>query len=144
GGVTGGTAVAEACARQLKPVDLELSGNNPVVVLPDADINVVVEQVVTALLMLNGQYCVGPRRIIVPENRVDDYLGAFAVALDAVVIGPTADPMTQLGPLSHEPHLRRIEAQLAEFDMRGCEVRRFGQLPQSAGHYAAPAVVLTD
>ena len=144
GGVAGGTAVAEACARQLKPVDLELSGNNPVVVLPDAELNIVVEQVVTALLMLNGQYCVGPRRLIVPEDRGDEYVAAVGAALDAVTIGATSEPTTMLGPISHEPHLQRIESQLAEFENRGCEVRRFGQLPTSSGHFARPTLVLAD
>ncbi|MFI9837489.1 aldehyde dehydrogenase family protein [Nonomuraea sp. NPDC051941] len=144
GGVRGGTAVAETCGRLLKPVDLELSGNNPVVVLPDADPEAVAEQVVTAALTLNGQYCVAPRRIIVPRARVDDYLAALGAALDAVRIGVTTDPETKLGPLSHEPHRRRIDEQLAEFSARGCDVRRYGKLPESSGHFSAPAVVLAD
>jgi len=144
GGVAGGTAVAEVCARQLKPVDLELSGNNPVVVLPGEDPAGVAANVVTALLTLNGQYCVGPRRVIVPEDEVDGYVAAFGEALDAVKIGATDEPGTQLGPLSNETHRRRIEAQLEEFAARGCEVRRYGQLPESSGHFLAPALVLGD
>lgn len=144
GGVAGGTAVAEASARHLKPVDLELSGNNPVVVLPDAEPGSVAEQVVIGMLTLNGQYCVGPRRLIVPEAQVEDYLAGLAAALATVTIGVTTDPATQLGPLSHEQHHRRIEGQLAEFAALGCEVRRYGRLPVSSGHFAAPAVVLAD
>ncbi|SDU47049.1 aldehyde dehydrogenase family protein [Jiangella alkaliphila] len=144
GGVAGGMAVAEACGRLLKPVDLELSGNNPVVVLPGEEPKAVVEQVVTAMLTLNGQYCIGPRRLIVPEAEVEDYLAALGPVLDAVRIGRTTDPDAQLGPLSHEPHRRRIDDQLAEFAARGCEVRRYGRLPDASGHFVAPAVVLTD
>ncbi|SEE74193.1 aldehyde dehydrogenase family protein [Jiangella alba] len=144
GGVAGGTAVAQACAAQLKPVDLELSGNNPAVVLAGEDPAAVAEHVVTAMLTLNSQYCVAPRRLIVPEAEAQDYLAAFATALDAVTIGATADPATQLGPLAHEPHRRRVEEQLAQFAARGCEVRRYGKLPESGGHFAAPAVVVAD
>jgi acyl-CoA reductase-like NAD-dependent aldehyde dehydrogenase len=144
GGVAGGIAVAQACAAQLKPVDLELSGNNPVVVLPGEEPETVAEQVVTAMLTLNAQYCVGPRRLIVPEAELQGYLTAFATALDAVSIGGTADPATELGPLAHEPHRRRVEEQLAAFAARGCEVRRYGTVPESGGHFAAPAVVLAD
>lgn len=144
GGVAGGTAVAEACARQLKPVDLELSGNNPVVVLPGADPGFVAEQVVTAMLMLNGQYCVGPRRLIVPAGEVDNHLAALETALDAVTIGTTSEATTQLGPLAHEPHQRRIEDRLTELSDLGCEVRRHGTLPNSGGHFTAPTVVLAD
>lgn len=144
GGVPGGTAVAEACARQLKPVDLELSGNNPVVVLPGTDPDHVAEQVVTALLTLNAQYCIGPRRLIVQEDEAEALTTALGAALERVSIGVTTDPATQLGPMSHEPHQRRIEGQLAELAERGCEVRRHGQLPAAPGHFVAPALVLAD
>jgi phenylacetaldehyde dehydrogenase len=144
GGVAGGTAVAEACGRKLKPVDLELSGNNPVVVLPGEEPVAVVSNVVAAMLTLNAQYCVGPRRLIVPENERDDYLDALAGVLGQVRIGTSTDPNTQLGPIAHEPHRQRLEAQLAEFAARGCEVRRIGQLPESSGHFFAPAVIVAD
>lgn len=144
GGVAGGTAVAQACAARLKPVDLELSGNNPAVVLPGEDPATVAEHVVTAMLTLNAQYCVAPRRVIVPEAEAQGYLDAFATILDALTIGGTADPATQLGPLAHEPHRRRVEEQLAQFAARGCEVRRYGKVPEFGGHFAAPAVVLAD
>jgi acyl-CoA reductase-like NAD-dependent aldehyde dehydrogenase len=144
GGVVGGAAVAEACGRLLKPVDLELAGNNPAVVLPGEDPAAVVEQVVMAMLTLNGQYCVAPRRLIVPESELEGYLGALEAALEAVRIGLTTDADAQLGPLSHEPHRRRIDEQLAQFAAHGCEVRRYGRLPNAAGHFAGPAVVLAD
>lgn len=144
GGVPGGQGVAQACGRLLKPVDLELSGNNPVVALPDADPGEVAAQVVLAMLTLNGQYCSGPRRLIVAEDQIEDYLAALATVLGTVRIGVTTDPSAQLGPLSHEPHLRRIEAQLAEFESLGCEVRRYGRVPDGSGHFLAPTVVLAD
>lgn len=144
GGVAGGTAVAEACARQLKPADLELSGNNPVVVLADADLEAVVTEVLGGMTMLNGQYCVGPRRLIVPEDRVEEYRTALATALDAVTIGATTDPASTLGPLSHEQHRQRVEQQLTDLADHGCDVRRHGTLPELSGHFVAPAVVLVD
>ncbi|MEU6697702.1 aldehyde dehydrogenase family protein [Pseudonocardia sp. NPDC046786] len=144
GGVEGGRAVGQACARNFTPADLELSGNNPVVVLPDAQPGTVVEHVVPGMLLLNGQWCAGPRRLVVPQSRLDDYLAALAAALDALPIGPTTDPGTVLGPLGHGPHRRRVEEQLDAFAARGCEVRRYGTLPEAGGHFAAAAVVLAD
>jgi phenylacetaldehyde dehydrogenase len=144
GGVGGGTAVAEACARQLKPVDLELSGNNPVVVLPDATPDVVLGTVLAGMFFLNGQACIAPRRLVVPEEQAEGYVAAIGAALDGIKIGTTDDPETVLGPLAHAQHQQHIEAQLADLETRGCEVRRFGQLPSAGGHFVAPAVVLTD
>ena len=144
GGVAGGTAVAEACARQLKPVDLELSGNNPVVALPTADPSLVAAQVAMGMLFLNGQICIGPRRLVVPASQVDAYVAALAGALETVKIGPSDDPTTTLGPLCHAGHVSRIEAQIAELESLGCVVRRFGRRPDGAGHFLQPAVVLAD
>ncbi|ASO18659.1 phenylacetaldehyde dehydrogenase [Actinoalloteichus hoggarensis] len=144
GGVEGGRAVAQICARGLKPADLELSGDNPVVVLPDAEPAAVVEQLVPGVLMLNGQWCVGPRRLIVPADRVEEYVAALGGALAAVPVGAAADPATGLGPLANEPHRRRIEEQLAEYAARGVPVHRYGRIPELGGHFVRPAVVLTD
>jgi acyl-CoA reductase-like NAD-dependent aldehyde dehydrogenase len=94
--------------------------------------------------MLNGQWCAGPRRLVVPHEQVDDYLAELAAALEAVRIGATTDPATQLGPLAHEQHRRRIEGQIAEYADLGCEVRRYGNLPTSPGHFASPAVIVAD
>jgi phenylacetaldehyde dehydrogenase len=142
GGVNGGKAVAQACAAALKPVDLELSGNNPVVVLPGEDPMAVAGQVVVAATMLNGQYCVGARRLIVPEDEVEAYAAAVGAVFDALPIGPAMDAATALGPLAHEPHRARLEEQLDEFAAAGCDVRRHGTLPASNGHFFAPAVVV--
>jgi phenylacetaldehyde dehydrogenase len=142
GGVAGGRAVAQACAAALKPVDLELSGNNPVVVLPGQDPATVAGQVVVAATMLNGQYCVGARRLIVPQEEVEAYAAAVGAVLDTLPIGRSTDPGTALGPLAHEPHRARLEEQLGQFAAAGCDVRRFGTLPSSGGHFFAPAVVV--
>ena len=144
GGVAGGTAVAEACARQLKPVDLELSGNNPVLALPDADRDAVVAELVFGLQFLNGQICVGPRRLVVPRAQLDDYLARLTKALGSAVIGATDDPAATLGPLAHPGHLRLVREQVDAFAARGCEVHRLGSLPDSGGHFLQPTVVVAD
>lgn len=144
GGVIGGTAVAEACAKQLKPVDLELSGNNPVVVLPDADLATVVGQVVLGMTFLNGQVCSGPRRIIVPEDQLETYAAAFGAALDGLTLGASTDFTTNLGPLVHAGHVRHLESQVAELASVGCEVSRHGTLPELGGHFFQPALVKAD
>jgi phenylacetaldehyde dehydrogenase len=144
GGVVGGTAVAEACARRLKPVDLELSGNNPVVALPDADVDAVVGELVFGLQLLNGQICVGPRRLVVPTDQLDTYLERLATALGGVTIGPSTDAATTLGPLAHAGHLEQVHRQVEAFAALGCEVRRYGTLPEGGGHFLQPTVVLAD
>lgn len=143
GGVPGGTAVAEACARQMKPADLELSGNNPVVVLPDADVDTVLAGVLMGLTTLNGQICVGPRRLIVHEDQKQIYVDAFSKALGELKIGLATGADTQLGPMSSGVHQRKIESQIAAYADAGCDVTRFGELPEH-GHFVQPALIDAD
>ena len=65
GGLPGGRAVAHACAEGIKPVQLELGGNNPLLVLADADLDAAAAGVVAALTTLNGQWCRALGRLLV-------------------------------------------------------------------------------
>lgn len=143
GGVPGGTAVAEACARQMKHADLELSGNNPVVVMPDADVDTVVAGVLMGLTTLNGQICVGPRRLIVREDQKQQYVDAFSTAFSALKIGLATDGETQLGPMNSAVHQQKIESQIAQYAEAGCDVQRFGTAPPQ-GHFVTPAIIDAD
>ncbi|MDX6217024.1 MAG: hypothetical protein QOG99_2608 [Frankiales bacterium] len=140
GGGVGGRAVAAASAPYLRPLDLELSGSNPVVLLPDAEIDRAATEIVAAMLFLNGQWCAGPTRVIVPQGSVVAVRDALLDRLASVRIGPTNDPASQLGPLSHSAHHAALVGQLAAYAAGGATLARAGQLPDSAGHFFAPAV----
>jgi acyl-CoA reductase-like NAD-dependent aldehyde dehydrogenase len=144
GGVAGGRAVAAACAPRLIPLDLELSGNNPVVILPDADLDEAATQLVGGMLLLNGQWCAGPRRAVVPEALADRLVAAVLARLDGVVIGPTTEAGTHVGPMAHSQHLERLQQQLAECSASGHTVRSVGTTPAGAGHFLAPVLITGD
>lgn len=141
GGTAGGQAVAAVSAAHLRPVDLELSGSNPVLLLDDADLEAAADQVVAGMLFLNGQWCAGPTRVIVPRASVEAFASALLTRLAAVRLGTTTDPATQLGPLAHERHRDLLERQLEDHATNGGSVRRAGSLPAGDGYFFAPAVV---
>jgi phenylacetaldehyde dehydrogenase len=144
GGVAGGRAVAAACAPRMIPLDLELSGNNPVVILADVDIVETAAQIVGGMLLLNGQWCAGPRRAVVPESMADELIAAVLTQLEGVAIGPTTGPSTQLGPIAQAEHLKRLQGQLDECSSSGHTVRHVGTPPTGGGHFLAPAVISGD
>ena len=141
GGSAGGRAVAAASAAHLRPLDLELSGSNAVVLLPDADLDAAATEIATAMLFLNGQWCAGPTRVIAPRGSVDALTQALLERLDAVTIGPSTDPGSQLGPMAHQGHVAALEQQLRRFAEQGATVHRPGRPPEGSGHFFAPAVV---
>ncbi|MDX3530425.1 aldehyde dehydrogenase [Streptomyces sp. ID05-39B] len=99
GSVAAGKRVMEVAARHLTRVTLELGGKSAALVLPDADIETTVPQVVSAAWMNNGQACVAQTRILLPRSRYDEFADAFTAAAGALVVGDPLDPATQVGPL---------------------------------------------
>ena len=109
GSAATGARVAEACARRLAPIELELGGKSPNVVFADADLDKAVPAIVSALIQNAGQSCSAGSRLLVERAAFDDVIARVADALAASTIGPgIEDP--DLGPLISERQLERATA----------------------------------
>lgn len=141
GGVQGGRAIASLCAQDFKPAQLEMGGNNPVIVLPDADLDFAAEGVVSLLTSLNGQWCRALGRLIVHESIQDTLLERVFARLDTLTIGDSCDFATGLGPMSHSGHLAKLRGQLATLEAAGGVAHAAGKLPDLTGHFLQPTLV---
>ncbi|HXT38174.1 MAG TPA: aldehyde dehydrogenase family protein [Chloroflexota bacterium] len=93
-----GTLIAQAAARRLVPVSLELGGKSPQVVFPDADIDLAIPVIVRALIQNAGQTCSAGARLIAHAAMYDELLTRVKERLEAIRLGPgLEDP--ELGPL---------------------------------------------
>jgi acyl-CoA reductase-like NAD-dependent aldehyde dehydrogenase len=137
GGEHGGRGVAAACALGVKPVQLELGGNNPLVVLPDADLGTAARAAADLLTTLNGQWCRALGRLIVPADRLGEIVDAVGERLAAMRAGPPTSEETDLGPLVHSRHRELVERQ--RDDLNGT-VLAWTETP-GKGNYLAPALV---
>ncbi|MEV6342754.1 aldehyde dehydrogenase family protein [Actinoplanes sp. NPDC051851] len=104
GGLGGGRAVAAACAYDIKPVQLELGGNNALIVLPDADEAIAARAAADLLTTLNGQWCRALGRLIVPAGREEAITRAVLDRVETLATGDPADAATDYGPLIHSGH----------------------------------------
>ncbi|MFC4069367.1 aldehyde dehydrogenase family protein [Actinoplanes subglobosus] len=104
GGLGGGRAVAAACAYDIKPVQLELGGNNALIVLPDADEAVAARAAADLLTTLNGQWCRALGRLIVPAGRERAIADAVLARIATLATGDPTDETTDYGPLIHSGH----------------------------------------
>src|SRR5699024_10277009 len=77
-----GAAVAENAGRNLKKSVLELGGSDPLIVLEDADIEEVARIVATARLSNAGQACNSPKRMFVPENKLEAFLATVIATFE--------------------------------------------------------------
>ncbi|WP_433918282.1 aldehyde dehydrogenase family protein [Streptomyces canus] len=134
-GSTGtGRAVMEGCARQVKPVTLELGGKSPNIVFADADLRTAVDPF--SFLDNSGQDCCARTRILVQESVYDEVRDLLADAVKSVVVGDPADEKTQMGPLISRPQLDRVRA-LVPADAPGLR----GNAPDGPGFWFAPTVL---
>jgi phenylacetaldehyde dehydrogenase len=141
GGVQAGRSIASACAQDFKPAQLEMGGSNPVIVLPDADLDFAAEGVVSLLTSLNGQWCRALGRLIVHESIQDALLERVYDRLNGLVMGDSCDPSTQLGPMIHSGHITRLRTQIAALEATGGTAHRAGTLPDLPGHFLQPTLV---
>jgi aldehyde dehydrogenase (NAD+) len=98
---------------------LELGGNNPIVVLADADVARAAEVVARSTFSLTGQACTGAGRIYVEEAVHDELVERVAALAGHYVLGPgTAEGVT-MGPLVNRDALEAMEAVVADAEQRG-------------------------
>ena len=141
GGLAGGRAIAAASVESLRPVQLELGGHNPLVVMPDADLDQAAQAVVGLMTTLNGQWCRSLGRLVVPTGLADALLERVLAGLAAVRLGGSLDPASEMGPIVHSAHLahlrQRIEA-LGGTPHTATPLPRSGrQLPGAHAHHRA-------
>jgi aldehyde dehydrogenase (NAD+)/betaine-aldehyde dehydrogenase len=121
-----GAKVAEACARRLRPVELELGGKSPNVVFADADLDKAVPAIVQALIQNAGQSCSAGTRLLAERTIYDEVVQRVATALQAVKIGPgIEDP--DLGPLISERQLQRATGMLEKAERQGATIAVGGE-----------------
>lgn len=137
GGLAGGRSVAAASAPLLRPCQLELGGNNPLVVLPDADLDIAARMACDLLTTLNGQWCRALGRLIVPADRIEDLVAAIGKRVAALRVGTPLDPLTDFGPLIHSRHTEVVRA------ASSARSRSFGTVPE-IGNYVAPTLLDED
>lgn len=94
-----GRSIAVRGAERFLRFVLELGGASPFVVLPDAELNTVIDTLAMAKYRNNGQSCIAANTAWVPESRYDEVLDAFVAASAALQVGDPLDDATGLGPL---------------------------------------------
>jgi acyl-CoA reductase-like NAD-dependent aldehyde dehydrogenase len=114
GGLVGGSAIAAQCAKNYTSLQLELGGNNPLVILPDTDTKDAARAAVDLMTTMNGQWCRALGRLVLPADRADEILAATLAELEGIKAGDPLDPTTDFGPIVHSSHRARLDAAIAE------------------------------
>jgi len=121
-------------------VQCEMGGQNPAVVLPDADVAAVAAQVTAAAFGFAGQKCTATKRVVVvgdPGRLVD----ALVAATERLVVGAPEDAATTVGPVIEQAALERVGAATRSAVDAGGRVLIGGSPVGEAGFFVAPTLV---
>jgi betaine-aldehyde dehydrogenase len=139
GSVRAGMEVAEAAARSLKRVHLELGGKAPVVVFDDADVEAAAAGIATAGYFNAGQDCTAATRVLVGPKIYGEFLAALAEQAADVKTGmPDEDVL--YGAINNEAQLNRV-AGFVDRVPKHARVVAGGEKVGSHGYFFAPTVV---
>lgn len=147
---TGGGETARHIMRQaaemLKGVHFELGGNDPAIVLDDADLGVTVERIVESAFRRAGQVCFAVKRIYVPRALAAEFGRLLVERVDRISVGDVLDERSSMGPVNNEGQLVKVRGLMERTVALGRDVRVLGTRvsPESwdEGFFLLPAVVL--
>ncbi|HUQ03766.1 MAG TPA: NAD-dependent succinate-semialdehyde dehydrogenase [Kofleriaceae bacterium] len=141
GSVAVGKLLMDGASRTLTRLSLELGGNAPVLVLPDADVEAVAKGAVAARFRNAGQVCVSPQRFYVPADRLAAFEEVVVEETRKLPVGSGLDAATRIGPLISARHRERVEGLIAAATRDGARVRTGGTRPARPGYFLEPTVL---
>jgi acyl-CoA reductase-like NAD-dependent aldehyde dehydrogenase len=137
---TGSTATGERITRVagVKKLSLELGASCPVVILPDADLELASSAVAAGGYVNAGQVCISVQRVIAHQAVVGDFLDALVPKVEAIRTGDPGSPDTGMGALITATEAERVQRAIAEAAAAGARVLTGGDRD---GAVVTPAVV---
>ncbi|HEX3171167.1 MAG TPA: proline dehydrogenase family protein, partial [Burkholderiales bacterium] len=149
---TGSTAVARNIAhslaeertRPLMPFIAETGGVNAMIVDSSALPEQVVDAVVTSAFRSAGQRCSALRLLCVHASTADAILAMLRGAINELVVGDSADPATDVGPVIDSAARRQLDAQIAALEKRARPLARASVSAVPSGNYIAPCIYEID
>jgi aldehyde dehydrogenase (NAD+) len=121
---TGGVAVGKYIAAKAvyKRQVLELGGNDPIIVMEDADVEEAATLAASGSYKNSGQRCTAVKRILVHASVADDFVERLVAKTKAVKHGDPLDPATDMGTVIDEAAAREFEARVDGAVARGARV----------------------
>jgi acyl-CoA reductase-like NAD-dependent aldehyde dehydrogenase len=143
GSIATGKKVMAGAAPTLKPLTLELGGNDAGIVLPDVDMEKLVEPMFWGAFINSGQTCGALKRLYVHESVHDIVCQALAEFGRRIPMGDGMDERNVLGPLQNERQFKKIIDLVEDAKSRGAKVL-LGGAPLEGRGYFYPVTILSE
>ena len=140
GSTTVGRTVVAAAATRGVAVQAEMGGQNPAIVLPDADLSVAAATIAGAIAGYAGQKCTATKRVIVVGDSAP-FLDALVAAVQSLAVGDPGDAETVVGPVIDAAARDRVVAAADSARAAGARVISGGTALERDGWFVAPTLV---
>ncbi len=147
GGVNTGREVYTEGARRLIQVHLELGGKNPVIVMDDANLDIVLDGVLFGAFGTTGQRCTATSRLILHQAVYDELMGKLVDRVEKMKIGNPAEDLTDVGPVINRKAKESIMGYIDIGKKEGGKIATGGNALEggiySRGNYIQPTIIET-
>ncbi len=142
GSTNAGKEVAKIAGENLKKTVLELGGNDPYLILEDAELGNAIKACIDSRLLNSGQSCISAKRIIVTKNNIKSFTKKLIDKLNLKVMGDPYDDV-DYGPLVSLSARVEVHKMVESSIKMGAKLNLGGKIPKSEGAYY-PITVLSN
>jgi len=137
-----GGIVAETVGKRLGKTLLELGGNNGVIVMDDANLDMVIRAVLFGAVGTAGQRCTSIRRLFLQRGIAAQVTERLVAAYKQIPIGHPLDPKTLMGPLITSAAIDSMLYGIGMAKEQGGEVLYGGErIEKDGGNYVMPTII---
>jgi succinate-semialdehyde dehydrogenase/glutarate-semialdehyde dehydrogenase len=137
-----GRVLLEQCAEQIMRTSMELGGNAPFLVFPDADLDAAIEGAMLAKMRNIGEACTAANRFYVHADLVDEFAQRLAERMGALRIGRGTEEGAQVGPLIEAKAREKVQRLVDDAVARGARVLVGGAPVDGPGYFYRPTVLV--
>ena len=133
-----GRIIASLAGKHLKKSVLELGGNNPCIILKDANLDKFIDVIVNSRMQNTGQSCIAAKRFIVVDSIYRKFLKLFTTKVKELTAGNPASKLTDIGVLARPDLADALENQVKQSIKQGANVH-FGN--NRKANYYEPTIL---
>jgi succinate-semialdehyde dehydrogenase/glutarate-semialdehyde dehydrogenase len=136
-----GRKLVEQSAQGLLRTSMELGGNAPFLVFPDADVDAAVEGAVIAKMRNIGEACTAANRFHVADRVADEFAEKLAGKLAEMKVGRGTEDDVKVGPLIDATQRSKVSELVQDATGKGAQVLVGGRERDGAGYFYEPTVL---
>jgi len=139
-----GKRIMSVASNTVKHLTMELGGNNPCIVLEDADVDAAVGYALFSSFHNSGMVCAATGRYYIHEKLYDEFVERFVAKARKMVVGDPTDEKTDMGPVVSAEHRNRVEDYIKSGVEQGAKLVLGGERPTAPpldkGYFVMPTV----